>query len=140
MFQTNLTKLYPKKGCPKVRKMRPPLLKQQLLDQLNVVQWLASRGVILAESKSEKKQSKVKFFLYIFRIWLQFQNDFSSNASGSLKTLGMVLGEVKGQRDVTLYSAQLTVWLADIIELNNGGKPNVEITLEIIELSIGITT
>ena len=40
----------------------------------------------------------------------------------------------------SFYSAQLSVWFADIFELSNGGKPNVEITLEIIKLPVGITT
>ena len=48
--------------------------------------------------------------------------------------MGMILSEVKGLHDVTFCSAQLSVWFADIFELINDGKPNVKITLEIIEL------
>ena len=41
----------------------------------------------------------------------------------------------------SFYSAQVFVWFADIFELSNGGtEPNVAITLEIIELPVGITT
>ena len=41
----------------------------------------------------------------------------------------------KGQHDVTLYSAQYSVLLADIIFLNcNGGKQKQESALEMIQL------
>ena len=37
VIQTNLTKQFPQEGCPKERKIGPPLLKQQLFEPTNFV-------------------------------------------------------------------------------------------------------
>ena len=58
----------------KGRKIR---LKQQLPEPTNLVQRHASRDLILSSWRNRKARKAVemlKFFLYIFRIWFQFQN------------------------------------------------------------------
>ena len=96
MIQTNLTRLYPQNSCPKVRKMRPPLLKQQLLEPTNLVQWLASRDVILSAWRNRKARKSSQNAL-VLPLYMYLPNmvpvpayDFSSNPSGSLKTMGTI--------------------------------------------------
>ena len=50
----------------------------------------------------------------------------------------VVVLKTMGRNNMT--SAQLSVLFVDIFELSNGGKPNMEITPETIELPVGITT
>ena len=57
-----------------------------------------------------------------------------------LNTMGVILSEVKGQHDVTNLLGPTLRLVGGHFGLNDGGKPNVEITLEIIELSFGIRT
>lgn len=54
IIQTNMTKLYSQKGCLKVRKTRPPSLKQQLLEPKNLVQRLSSLDAISSSWQNQK--------------------------------------------------------------------------------------
>ena len=94
--------------------------------------------MILAASKSEIEQSKGSSSLPTST---ECGSDFSSNVSGSFEDNGDDSQWSEGIKDdVTFCMAQLSMWFVDIFELSNGGKPNVEITLKIIELSVGNTT
>ena len=75
--------------------MRPPLLKQQLLEPTNLVQRLASHDVILSSWRNRKARIKSSQNAQVLPIYLPKmapvpEYDFSSNASGNLKTMGTI--------------------------------------------------
>ena len=118
-----------------------PLLKQKLLGQRNLCCGFPLMNDVILSSLRHPKVRKSSWNAQVLPLLLSNMALISVLTRVVVfKTMGMILrSEGIRWHHNFLLGPLLSMLFADIFVLCNGGKPHVEITLEIIEFTIGIT-